>query len=81
VCGQAAPSEKSGTDHWDSKHPKLPFDWAAWSDQHVQHGGTTQGVAVRGAKKEKSVHELQKTAAGREELARRQAEKEKARFL
>ena len=80
VCGMAVPSEKSGIAHWDSKHPKLTFDFAQWTDQHAVHGGTTQGVAVRGAAKDKSVAELQKTAAGREELARREREKKMVQY-
>ena len=76
VCGQAAPSEKSGEAHWDSKHPKLPFVFSDWSDLHEEVGVTTTGLAVKGGKA-KTVHELQKTAAGRAELERRKLEKEK----
>ena len=77
VCAQGAPSEKTAVAHGDSKHAKLPFVFADWTDAHAASGGvTTQGAAVKGGK-EKTVHELQKTAAGRAELARRQAEKER----
>ena len=65
ICGMAAPSIKSGELHWDSKHPKMPFKPEEWSDLHAIHGGTTKGVAVKGAEKEKTVHELKKTEAGR----------------
>jgi len=38
--------------HWENKHPKLPFNPAACEDLHASAGGvTTQGVAVRGARK------------------------------
>ena len=77
VCGMAAPSIKSGELHWDSKHGKLPFKPEDWSDLHALHGGTTIGVAVRGAEKEKTVHELKKTEAGRKKLGG--ARKTKAR--
>jgi hypothetical protein len=43
-------------------------------------GVTTQGAGVKGGKS-KTVHELQKTEAGRAELARRQAEKERVSNL
>jgi len=79
VCRQAAPSEKSAVAHWDSKHSKLPFVFADWSDLHASVGATTAGLAVKGGKA-KSNHELQKTAAGRAELAKRQEEKLKAQF-
>ncbi|CAD7955753.1 unnamed protein product [Amoebophrya sp. A25] len=53
ICGQAAPSEKSAMEHWDSKHPKLgKFDIGdekQWKDMHAACGGvTTSGVGVRG---------------------------------
>ena len=77
LLAQGAPSEKTAVAHWDSKHAKLPFVFVDWTDAHAASGGvTTQGAAVKGGK-EKTVHELQKTAAGRAELARRQAEKER----
>ena len=76
ICAQATPSQKNAQDHWDSKHSKLPFDFDDWSDLHKEHGGTTKGIGVAGGKA-KTVHELQKTEAGRAELARIQAEKER----
>ena len=76
ICAQATPSQKNAQDHWDSKHSKLPFNFDDWSDLHKEHGGTTKGVSVAGGKA-KTVHELQKTEAGRAELARIQAEKER----
>jgi len=76
ICAQATPSQKNAQDHWDSKHSKLPFNFDDWSDLHKEHGGTTKGIGVAGGKA-KTVHELQKTEAGRAELARIQAEKER----
>ena len=75
-----APSIKSGELHWDSKHEKLPFKPEDWSDLHAIHGGTTQGVGKRGAEKEKTVHELKKTEAGRKKLAEIEEEKLKKQF-
>ena len=67
--------------HWDSKHPKLPFVPEDWSDMHAAHGGvTTAGVAIKGAKNEKTVHQLAKTEAGREKLKAIEAAKEAAKF-
>jgi hypothetical protein len=37
--------------HWDAKHDKLPFEEEKCIDMHSAHGGTTQGVSVRGSKK------------------------------
>lgn len=48
-CGQAAPDIKSMQAHHESKHSKLPWDEAAYTDQHEAQGGTTKGVAVRGS--------------------------------
>mmetsp|Transcript_27849 Transcript_27849/g.70387 ORF Transcript_27849/g.70387 Transcript_27849/m.70387 type:complete len:110 (+) Transcript_27849:262-591(+) len=53
MCGMAAPSEKSASEHWESKHKKLgAFDInneAHWKDMHAAAGGvTTSGVGVRG---------------------------------
>ena len=70
ACGVQSPSIKSAEMHWDSKHSKLPFVASDWTDMHEAHGGvTTAGVAVRGAKAEKTIHQLAKTDAGRAELA------------
>ncbi len=80
VCGMAAPSLKSGELHWDSKHAKLPFKPEDWSDLHAMHGGTTKGVAVKGAEKEKTIHELKKTEAGRKRLAELEKEKLEKQF-
>mmetsp|Transcript_57002 Transcript_57002/g.122368 ORF Transcript_57002/g.122368 Transcript_57002/m.122368 type:complete len:102 (+) Transcript_57002:61-366(+) len=51
VCKQAAPDPKSAQAHFESKHPKDTFDIEKWSNLHVAHGGTTQGVAVKGSAK------------------------------
>ena len=80
-CGIQSPSIKSAEMHWDSKHPKLPFVPEDWSDMHAAHGGvTTAGVAIKGAKNEKTVHQLAKTEAGREKLKAIEAAKEAAKF-
>jgi len=50
-CGLQAPSIKSMQAHFESKHPKLPFDPDACVDMQAIHGGSTQGVAVQGSKK------------------------------
>jgi len=76
ICGLATPSQKNGSEHWESKHSKLPFNFDDWSDLHKEHGGTTKGLAVAGGKA-KSVHELQKTEAGRAELAKLALEKQR----
>mmetsp|Transcript_7116 Transcript_7116/g.18133 ORF Transcript_7116/g.18133 Transcript_7116/m.18133 type:complete len:130 (+) Transcript_7116:217-606(+) len=68
VCGQAAPSIKSGEMHWDSKHGKLPFVAGDWDDLHAIHGGTTQGVAVKGTAKPKTAHEMAKSTVGQAKL-------------
>lgn len=34
--------------HHESKHEKLPWDPSLYEDVQAKHGGTTQGVAVRG---------------------------------
>jgi hypothetical protein len=80
-CGVQSPSIKSAEMHWDSKHPKLPFVAADWSDMHEAHGGvTTAGVAVKGAKADKTIHQLSKTKAGQEKLAAIEAAKAAAKF-
>ena len=67
--------------HWDSKHSKLPFVPGDWSDTHAEHGGvTTAGVAVKGAAKQKTVHELAKTKSGQEKLKQIEQEKLKQKF-
>lgn len=49
-CGQQAPSIKNMKEHWEAKHSKLPYvESDCVIDMHAEHGGTTQGVAVRGA--------------------------------
>eukprot|EP00241_Pyramimonas_parkeae_P008953 CAMPEP_0114252658 /NCGR_PEP_ID=MMETSP0058-20121206/15956_1 /TAXON_ID=36894 /ORGANISM="Pyramimonas parkeae, CCMP726" /LENGTH=106 /DNA_ID=CAMNT_0001366611 /DNA_START=124 /DNA_END=444 /DNA_ORIENTATION=- len=53
ICAQAAPDIKSMQAHHDSKHSKVPFDPEACVNVHEIHGGTTQGVAVRGSTKKK----------------------------
>ena len=37
--------------HHESKHPKLPWEPEKCTNTHELHGGTTQGVAVRGSVK------------------------------
>jgi len=37
--------------HFESKHPKDAMDTSKLVDLHALHGGTTQGVAVRGSSK------------------------------
>ena len=72
-----ASSLKSGEMHWESKHPKLPFEPERWTDLHELNGGvTTQGIAVKGAAHKKTVHELSKTKVGQAELERIAQEKE-----
>lgn len=66
--------------HWDSKHSKLPFVPGDWSDMHEIHGGTTQGIAVKGSSKEKTVHQLSKTQAGQEKLRQIEAAKAAAKY-
>jgi hypothetical protein len=49
-CGVAV---KSMQMHHESKHPKIPFEEDKVINLHETHGGTTQGVAVRGSTKKK----------------------------
>jgi len=80
-CGVQSPSIKSAEMHWDSKHPKLPFVPEDWSDMHAANGGvTTAGVAIKGAKAEKTIHQLAKTEAGREKLKQIEEAKKAAKF-
>ena len=51
ICKTPAPSIKNMQDHHESKHPGLPWEPEKCSDLHEIHGGTTQGVAVRGSVK------------------------------
>ena len=76
----SAPALNSRDRHWDSKHAKLPFKPEEWSDLHAIHGGTTKGVAVKGAEKEITIHELKKTEAGRRRLAELEKEKLEKQF-
>ncbi|CAM9682330.1 unnamed protein product [Ectocarpus sp. 12 AP-2014] len=48
ICGVQAPSLTSMKAHHESKHVKLPWDPSLYEDVQAKHGGTTQGVAVRG---------------------------------
>lgn len=67
--------------HWDSKHSKLPFVADDWSDTHAENGGvTTQGVAVKGSSKEKTVHQLAKTQSGQQKLKEIEEAKKAAKF-
>jgi len=80
-CGVQSPSIKSAEMHWDSKHSKLPFVPEDWSDTHAEHGGvTTQGVAVKGASKEKTLHQLSKTQSGQQKLKEIEQQKAAAKF-
>ena len=80
-CGNQSPSIKSAEMHWDSKHPKLPFVPEDWSDMHAANGGvTTAGIAIKGAKAEKTIHQLAKTESGREKLKQIEAAKQAAKF-
>ena len=47
VCGLAAQI------HHDAKHSKVPFLESSIINLHEVHGGTTQGIAVRGSTKKK----------------------------
>lgn len=79
ACGIQSPSIKSAEDHWDSKHPKLPFVPGDWTDTHAANGGvTTAGVAVKGTAKPKTQHELSKSKSGQEALRQKELEKAKA---
>jgi hypothetical protein len=51
LCGVHAPDLKSMQFHHEAKHPKVAFDPAVYPDLHEIHGGSTQGVAVRGGKR------------------------------
>ncbi|KAG9391071.1 At2g23090 like [Carpediemonas membranifera] len=54
VCGQCAPDPTSMKNHFESKHPKLPYEPEKLVDKHEAAGGvTTTGVAIRGSKKKK----------------------------
>ena len=53
ICAQQAPDLKSMEAHHDSKHSKVPFDPEKCSNLQEIHGGTTQGIAVRGSVKKK----------------------------
>jgi len=51
LCGVHAPDLKSMQVHHEAKHPKIDFDQGKYVDLHEIHGGSTQGVAVRGSTK------------------------------
>lgn len=51
VCKTAAPSLTNMQAHFESKHPTLPWEPEKCTNLHSLHGGTTQGVAVRGSNK------------------------------
>lgn len=51
ICMMNAPSIASMKDHHESKHSKVPWDEDNFLDLQELHGGTTQGVAVRGSTK------------------------------
>ena len=52
-CGIQGPDLKTMNIHHDAKHPKETWDPAKFVDLHEVHGGTTQGIAVRGSTKHK----------------------------
>ena len=56
VCGQLAMHLKTLEDHISSKHPKETWDPTRYEDQHALHGGTTQGVGVRGGYSKEQHH-------------------------
>lgn len=51
ICKVAAPSITSMQAHHESKHPSLPWEPEKCTNLHAVHGGTTQGVAIRGSLK------------------------------
>lgn len=88
VCGQQAPDPKTAEIHWDAKHPKAgAFEMDKWTDMHAEHGGTTQGIAVRGGiKKHYGAHlpggtTEAKMVTGAQKKKQELAEKEAAKGL
>ena len=62
-----APSIKNMQMHHESKHPKIPWDPAIYTDLQAVYGGSTQGVAVHGTLKTDKVKakiKKEKLAAG-----------------
>ncbi|CAM9633544.1 unnamed protein product [Discosporangium mesarthrocarpum] len=65
ICGVGAPSLRnmqashlgdfSSCDHHNSRHDKIPWDPSLFEDVHAKHGGTTQGIAVRGTTNSKKL--------------------------
>jgi len=53
LCGLQAPSLKNMEEHFESKHPKEPFDEERCVNMHDVVGVTTTGVAIRGSTKKK----------------------------
>ncbi|KAK9834826.1 hypothetical protein WJX81_001661 [Elliptochloris bilobata] len=53
ICAQQAPDMKTMQIHHEAKHSKVPFVEASIINLHEVHGGTTQGIAVRGSTKKK----------------------------
>eukprot|EP00386_Alphamonas_edax_P009028 GDKI01029671.1.p2 GENE.GDKI01029671.1~~GDKI01029671.1.p2 ORF type:complete len:101 (-),score=43.15 GDKI01029671.1:34-336(-) len=51
LCKTPSPSLTSMKIHHDAKHESVPWDPSKYEDLHAIHGGTTQGVAVRGSTK------------------------------
>mmetsp|Transcript_10204 Transcript_10204/g.17774 ORF Transcript_10204/g.17774 Transcript_10204/m.17774 type:complete len:106 (-) Transcript_10204:276-593(-) len=51
VCKTTAPSLTNMKSHFEAKHPLLPWEPEKCSDLQEIHGGTTQGIAVRGSTK------------------------------
>lgn len=51
ICKQTAPDLKSMQMHHESRHPKEAWEPEKCTNLHEVHGGTTQGVGVRGSTK------------------------------
>lgn len=51
ICALQAPSIKNMREHFEAKHPKAEFSESACTDLQAAHGGSTQGVAVKGGNK------------------------------
>jgi hypothetical protein len=51
ICALQAPSLKNMREHHEAKHPKVTFDEEKCQDVHAEFGGTTAGIAIKGAAK------------------------------
>ena len=78
-CGVQSPSLKSGCT--GTQAPQAALRAGRLDHLHELHGGvTTKGVAVRGSGKEKTVHQLSKTDAGKAKLKEIEEAKKAAKF-